>query len=108
MAEILQIPVNTAYSRLRTARQAFEQALADAVGVETDGPEPETAEDDAVEDTAPEPVPAEALDPGEIRGLISSLIREELQGDLGERITRNVRKLVRQEIQRALTVREVE
>ncbi|MBN2196943.1 MAG: sigma-70 family RNA polymerase sigma factor [Polyangiaceae bacterium] len=28
VAEILQIPVNTAYSRLRAARQAFEQALA--------------------------------------------------------------------------------
>jgi len=28
VAEILQIPVNTAYSRLRAARQGFEQALA--------------------------------------------------------------------------------
>jgi RNA polymerase sigma-70 factor (ECF subfamily) len=28
VAEILQIPVNTAYTRLRAARQAFEQALA--------------------------------------------------------------------------------
>ena len=27
VAEILQIPLNTAYSRLRAARQAFEQAL---------------------------------------------------------------------------------
>ncbi|MBN1605469.1 MAG: sigma-70 family RNA polymerase sigma factor [Polyangiaceae bacterium] len=27
VAEILQIPVNTAYTRLRAARQAFEQAL---------------------------------------------------------------------------------
>ncbi len=27
VAEILQIPLNTAYSRLRTARQAFEEAL---------------------------------------------------------------------------------
>lgn len=28
VAELLEIPLNTAYSRLRTARQAFEQALA--------------------------------------------------------------------------------
>ena len=34
------------------------------------------------------------------------LIREELSGTLGERITRNVRKLVRAEINRALTARD--
>jgi len=28
IAEILEIPLNTAYSRLRVARQAFEDALA--------------------------------------------------------------------------------
>ena len=28
IAEILEIPLNTAYSRLRAARQAFEEALA--------------------------------------------------------------------------------
>jgi RNA polymerase sigma-70 factor (ECF subfamily) len=28
VAEILNIPLNTAYSRLRAARQAFEEALA--------------------------------------------------------------------------------
>ena len=33
---------------------------------------------------------------------------EELQGALGERITRNVRKLVRREIQRALTAQDLE
>lgn len=37
-----------------------------------------------------------------LRNLIAQVIREELQGPLGERITRNVRKLVRQEIARAL------
>ncbi|MBT8389995.1 MAG: hypothetical protein KJN60_00135 [Boseongicola sp.] len=82
--------------------EAFEQALADAVGAE-----PEVAEE-ALEDAEPEKAVSETLDATEMRDLISSLIREELQGELGERITRNVRKLVRQEIQRALTVREVE
>jgi RNA polymerase sigma-70 factor (ECF subfamily) len=28
IAKILEIPLNTAYSRLRAARQAFEEALA--------------------------------------------------------------------------------
>lgn len=41
-----------------------------------------------------------------LRDLVRDLIREELSGNLGERITRNVRKLVRAEIARALAVRE--
>ena len=38
-----------------------------------------------------------------MRLLIARMIRAELQGDLGEQITRNVRKLVRREIKRALS-----
>lgn len=41
-----------------------------------------------------------------LRDLVRDLIREELSGTLGERITRNVRKLVRAEINRALTARD--
>jgi len=41
-----------------------------------------------------------------LRDLVSQLVREELKGSLGERITRNVRKLVRREIHRALAARE--
>ncbi len=41
-----------------------------------------------------------------LREIVADLIREELQGRLGERITQNVRKLVRREIQRALMSRE--
>ena len=37
-----------------------------------------------------------------LREMVKDIIRQELQGVLGERITRNVRKLVRREIQRAL------
>lgn len=81
---------------------AFEQALADAVRAD------DASDTDANEAQAGPVVTPAAIDIADIRPLISSLIREELQGDLGERITRNVRKLVRQEIQRALTVREVE
>lgn len=42
------------------------------------------------------------IDMDMLRDLVAEVIREELQGPLGERITRNVRKLVRQEIARAL------
>jgi len=41
------------------------------------------------------------------RLLVARLIREELQGNLGEQITRNVRKLVRREIMRALDARDL-
>lgn len=43
-----------------------------------------------------------------LRGLVLELIRQELQGALGERITRNVRKLVRREISRALENRDLD
>lgn len=48
------------------------------------------------------------LDEASLRELVTDIVREELQGALGERITRNVRKLVRREIQRALTSQELE
>lgn len=38
-----------------------------------------------------------------LRDMVKDIIRQELQGVLGERITRNVRKLVRREIQRAIS-----
>jgi hypothetical protein len=42
-------------------------------------------------------------DEAALRALIAEIVRQELQGSLGERITRNVRKLVRQEINRMMT-----
>jgi len=41
-----------------------------------------------------------------LRDIVSEIVREELQGELGERITRNVRKLVRREIHRAMASRD--
>ncbi len=56
------------------------------------------------------PVELEALESmlgeAELRDLVSDIVRQELSGELGERITRNVRKLVRREIQRALATKE--
>lgn len=46
------------------------------------------------------------IDEDMLRELVSDIVREELQGALGERITRNVRKLVRREINRALASRD--
>lgn len=51
--------------------------------------------------------PAETLiDEDMLRALVAQLVREELRGQLGERITMQVRKLVRAEIARALDERE--
>lgn len=46
---------------------------------------------------------AALTDPDALRALVAQIVREELQGQLGVKITRNVRKLVRSEIQRILT-----
>lgn len=48
-----------------------------------------------------------ALDESVLRDMVREMIREELQGTLGERITRNVRKLVRAEINRVLASRDL-
>ena len=64
-----------------------------------------------VTDNDPKPSPAFVdfgMSEEELRSLVSDVVRQELKGDLGERITRNVRKLVRREIQRAFTAQGLE
>lgn len=53
---------------------------------------------------APAPVasPAPILDEESLRTTINAIVREELQGELGERIGRNLRKLIRREIAQML------
>jgi hypothetical protein len=74
------------------------------------------AEPDRMEDAAPvapglpaEPDAEDALlqDEDVLRALIRDVLREELQGVMGERVTRNLRKLIRAEIARALTARGI-
>lgn len=48
------------------------------------------------------------LDEASLRDLVADIVRQELQGALGERITRNVRKLVRREIHRALAAHDLD
>jgi len=47
------------------------------------------------------------LDDAQIRALVVATVQDQLSGELGERITRNVRKLVRREINRVLASREM-
>jgi cell pole-organizing protein PopZ len=52
--------------------------------------------------------PVTVLDEAALNEMVRAMIREELQGALGERITQNVRKLVRAEINRVLTARSLD
>jgi cell pole-organizing protein PopZ len=63
------------------------------------GQDPDLGE--LLDDPTSDYIDAEAL-----RDMIRDILRQELQGPLGERITRNVRKLVRAEIHRALATRD--
>lgn len=71
-------------------------------------PEPQAASQGADADRLDLPEEEQLIDEEALRDLVSEIVRQELQGALGERITRNVRKLVRREIHRALTAQELE
>lgn len=83
------------------------QAAAEA---QDSAPEEPVAAGDAAEDEdsffAENAGEEAVMDEETLRQLVSDIVREELQGALGERITRNVRKLVRREINRALASRD--
>ncbi|MBD3764242.1 MAG: glycerol-3-phosphate dehydrogenase [Rhodobacterales bacterium] len=70
-----------------------------------DDPTPAAAAE-VLDDTADPEVADFVIDEEALREMVRDILREELQGALGERITRNVRKLVRAEIARALTTRD--
>lgn len=71
---------------------------------------PYDIEDDeaTLQSKAEQPANGQFIDEETIREIVSEMVRAELQGDLGNRITRNVRKLVRREIHHALTTRELD
>lgn len=70
---------------------------------------PDTSTISSIEDQVdPSATMETVLDEDSLRELVADIVREELQGPLGERITRNVRKLVRREIHRALSVQDLE
>ena len=59
---------------------------------------PETENSDALD--------LDSLDEEALRELISEIVHKELSGVLGERITRNIRKLVRREVHRTMSTKE--
>ncbi|NBR88602.1 MAG: hypothetical protein EBS68_01615, partial [Rhodobacteraceae bacterium] len=61
--------------------------------------------DDSIEDILADEA---VIDEAALREMVAEIVRQELMGALGERITRNVRKLVRREIHRALSAQDFE
>lgn len=66
---------------------------------------------DQIAESLPQQIKALAphlLDEDILRPVVAEMIRKELSGALGEKITQGVRKLVRQELNRAITLRRLE
>jgi hypothetical protein len=81
----------------------------DSDACNAEGDNAETVEVDVEPQQAAFSQPADKLlGENALRDIVRETVREELQGALGERITRNVRKLVRREIHRALAAQELE
>ncbi|MDZ7905950.1 MAG: hypothetical protein U5N55_09420 [Cypionkella sp.] len=58
--------------------------------------------------SAPQSAPEVLFDEDQLRALVQAIFREEMAGPMGERITRNIRKLVRAEVGRMLAAQELE
>lgn len=113
---------SSARSQPTDAWPQTSQPAAEAVGHVDAAPDADTAGDlpdaAAIQDSPSQRMPTEiidadgtplaVLDEAALQDIVRQMIREELQGDLGERITRNVRKLVRAEINRALMARDLD
>ncbi len=102
------------YAAAPAAAMAWEDDVElDGTGSPLNEPEIEPEEEQTAS-ASPQPASAglagddSLMDEEALRDLVSEIVRAELQGALGERITRNVRKLVRREIHRALTAQELE
>lgn len=92
-------------TRLLATRMAGLENLLDAEEQALDAPFAAGPTDSA----APPAGAAAVLTADEValRALVRDVLEAELQGDLGERITRNLRKMVRAELGRALALRGI-
>ncbi|MDG1770023.1 MAG: hypothetical protein P8H36_11620 [Yoonia sp.] len=112
---VLQAEPEAEVVPLHTADTAFRHATPDDADADF-GDELAADDDDGVPipDDLDENIAAylagggtSAIDQDILREMIAEVVREELQGKMGERITRNIRKLVRREINNALSSRSV-
>ncbi|KJZ17886.1 hypothetical protein [Loktanella sp. S4079] len=86
------------------AASAFQSRILDSSEIQNTPPLIlETIEDE--QEVADEQSPSVGIDEDALRALVVEIVHQELSGELGERITRNVRKLVRREINRVLVAK---
>lgn len=101
---------NDAYSGTRT--RSVNWAIRDGIEeADDDGPKTSATfirHSDKPADKGDAQPSAEFPDEEALREFIAQIVRDELQGALGERITRNLRKMVRREIYRALMAQKLE
>ncbi len=103
-SEVLPDPESASQSaHFKDDASAFHKAHADAVGAAQ-----AEIEVNATETLLETEDLGAVLDEEALRDMVSEIVRQELQGPLGERITRNVRKLVRREIYHALAANELD
>jgi hypothetical protein len=95
-----EVAMVTAEAMIDQISEAISETLADdtasAIGDELD------------EDLAAYLSEETALDEDMLRDLVTQVVRSELEGELGERMTRNIRKLVRREVFSILESRDAE
>ena len=97
------------YSGTEAPSMKSDDVGSDSDAYNAEGDNAETVEVDVEPQQAVFSQPVDKLlDENALRDIVRETVREELQGALGERITRNVRKLVRREIHRALAAQELE
>ncbi len=90
-------------SSLEATLARLEALLAGGASEAVTPDEPVGEDAPAADEAAREPVIDETM----LYQLVAHTVRQELQGELGEKITRNIRKLVRAEVARELALRKL-
>lgn len=99
--------VDATFRHLRNAETEIDPAAAllGASEVKADKTEIPATQDETLQAYLDE---GSSINEDALRKLVLEIVRQELQGKLGERITRNVRKLVRREIMRVMNSQDVD
>ena len=95
-----------ALPEIRTEAEALAEAVPSGAGASPRDSAPLLLQ--PFQTVTPVPRAPDVAAPGDeaaLRALIAEVVREELTGDLGERMTRNLRRLVRREVQQALAAK---
>ncbi|WP_299964304.1 hypothetical protein [uncultured Roseobacter sp.] len=105
--DVLRLEPDTAVEAETVPAQQPEESAPAPLPSEPDAPSAATEDTMAIKTSASDEE-EDVIDEAALRDLVAEIVREELRGHLGDRITLNVRKLVRQEIRRMMATRDME